>query len=108
MKQPASHIPIVIVSYRNPDDVLECLCALQGMAAEPAFDVYICENGGSAAFDALVSAITKVDGPCLDAPSMETVCGPMPRFARVQCLKLLNSEAGVVVAEAKENFGYAG
>jgi hypothetical protein len=48
----ANHIPNIIVSYRNPPDVRECLQALQNSAEDPAFDIYFCENGGPTAFGA--------------------------------------------------------
>jgi N-acetylglucosaminyl-diphospho-decaprenol L-rhamnosyltransferase len=103
-----SRIPIVIVSYRNPEDVVECLEALQGSAAEPAFDVHVCENGGPVAFDSLISALTKVDGPCAGAVPLKIPSELMPCFLRVQYLRFRGRDARVLVAEAGENFGYAG
>ena len=60
----AKNIPIVIVAYRNPKDVTECLEALQRSASDPEFDAYICENGGATAFGTLVSAVAGAGGPC--------------------------------------------
>ena len=42
------HVVIAIVSFRNPDDVAECLAALAG-SRHGDFQVVICENGGDAA-----------------------------------------------------------
>jgi N-acetylglucosaminyl-diphospho-decaprenol L-rhamnosyltransferase len=98
----AIRIPIIIVSYRNPTDVVGCLKALQKSAEDPAFDVYICENGGAAAFDELLSALVNADGLCEHGPMRE----PMPQFVRVQSLRLCGREAEVAIAEAEENLGY--
>jgi GT2 family glycosyltransferase len=103
-----THIPIVVVSYRNPADVAECLEALRGLAAEPAFDVYICENGGATAFDSLVSVLSRADGPCTADTALMPLCEEMSRFVRVQCLELRSRDVRVLTAEARENFGYAG
>lgn len=43
---------VVIVGFRNADDVLACLNALDRQSC-PAFQVVICENGGADAFVAL-------------------------------------------------------
>jgi GT2 family glycosyltransferase len=43
------HVAIAIVSFRNPDDVVECLAALAAMT-HADFEVVVCENGGVSAF----------------------------------------------------------
>jgi GT2 family glycosyltransferase len=101
-------IPIIIVGYRNPEDVTECLEALGKSEADPPFDIYICENGGSSAFEALVASLSAVLGPCDGDPSRESGWGKSPRFARVHSLRLRGRDARVLVAEANENLGYAG
>src|SRR5579864_5839425 len=103
----ATPIPIIIVGYRNPEDVTECLEALRGSAADPVFDIYVCENGGSSAFDALVASLTAAVGPCQSDPSLQFSAGMSPRFARIQPLRLRGRDARVFVAEATENLGYA-
>ena len=42
--------PIIIVSYRTPFDMAQCIAALDHNVAQP-FEVYVCENGGAAAWD---------------------------------------------------------
>src|SRR4051812_44691241 len=37
-------IAILIVGFRNSEDILSCLAALSRMECEAAFDVFICEN----------------------------------------------------------------
>jgi GT2 family glycosyltransferase len=46
------HVAVCIVSFRNPEDVADCLAAL-AEADHRDFEVVICENGGAAAFAAL-------------------------------------------------------
>jgi N-acetylglucosaminyl-diphospho-decaprenol L-rhamnosyltransferase len=103
-----ANIPIVIVSYRNISDVEECLFALQRMAAVPAFDVYICENGGCDAFGALIPALIQADGPCIEAPASREFWEQGPDFVRVRHLAMRDRDAGVSIAAARENLGYAG
>lgn len=50
------HVAVVIVSYRNPLDVVACLKALSG-SRHHDFEVVVCENGGQIAYEALVAAI---------------------------------------------------
>lgn len=49
------HVSIAIVGYRNLGDILRCLSALE-RSTHQDFEVIVCENGGSAAFDALRAA----------------------------------------------------
>jgi GT2 family glycosyltransferase len=48
------HVAVAIVGYRNPEDVANCLEAL-ATSRHADFEVIVCENGGSAAFDALAA-----------------------------------------------------
>jgi hypothetical protein len=50
------HVAVAIVSFRNPDDVTDCLSAL-AVAQHRDFEVVICENGGEAAFAELRARI---------------------------------------------------
>ncbi|ODP36473.1 glycosyltransferase family 2 protein [Sphingomonas turrisvirgatae] len=49
-------IAVCIVSFRDPEQIVTCLDAL-GQSDFAEFEVVICENGGEAAFDALVAAL---------------------------------------------------
>jgi N-acetylglucosaminyl-diphospho-decaprenol L-rhamnosyltransferase len=102
------NIPIIIVGYRNARDVAECLEALQRSESEPPFDVYICENGGASAFDTLILSVSGRDGPCDPESVPETITDDMPRFVRLRRFQLRGRLERVLVAEAKENLGYAG
>ena len=48
------HGSVAIVGYRNPDDIVRCLGALQ-QSTHPDFEVIICENGGPVAYAALIA-----------------------------------------------------
>jgi GT2 family glycosyltransferase len=46
------HVAVVIVGFRNPEDVVGCLAAL-GRSHYRDFEVVVCENGGAESFAAL-------------------------------------------------------
>lgn len=100
-------IPVLIVAFRNAPDVSRCLRALARLAATPAFAVFVCENGGAAAYDAMLAALTAPDGPC----AFEVATEPPPRLCRATRLLLRRDGAPPVrvhVGEARGNLGYAG
>ncbi|MBW8812416.1 MAG: glycosyltransferase family 2 protein [Caulobacterales bacterium] len=43
------HVAVLIVGYRNPDDIVRCLAALSA-STHADFSVFVCENGGPEAF----------------------------------------------------------
>ncbi len=102
-------IPVLIVAFRNAEDVERCLRALALLDAEPHFAVQICENGGPAAYDALLAHLTAAGGAC--AADAEAIALP-PRFRRGVRLSLRRephrAAVGVILGEAHENYGYAG
>lgn len=53
------HVAVVIVSYRNPDDVARCVDAL-GRSTHQSFDVVICENGGEEAARTMIAAVPAI------------------------------------------------
>jgi N-acetylglucosaminyl-diphospho-decaprenol L-rhamnosyltransferase len=99
-------VPIVIVGFRNSDDVVKCLAALDRQRNAPQFGVFICENGGTGAFDAVLAALTEPGGPCAGPPGAIPLAGP--QFVRNVRLALADSKAPVIVAEAESNLGFAG
>lgn len=50
------HVAVCIVAFRNTDDIVGCLAAL-GASNHRDFEVVICENGGEAAFQALLACL---------------------------------------------------
>jgi hypothetical protein len=102
-------IPIIIVAFRNPRDIILCLQSLSRLTPPPAFSIHICENGGGPAFDALVGALTAPLGPCRPDPTGASE--PPPRMRRVRHLRFTRETAAsvpILIGEARENLGYAG
>jgi GT2 family glycosyltransferase len=99
-------IPIVIVTFRNHDDVVECLESLGKSKADPPFDVYLCENGGDQAFAVLSERLLATGGPC--------ICGGDPAPCRIDEFRAVNSctlrgtNARVFIGNAGDNLGYGG
>jgi N-acetylglucosaminyl-diphospho-decaprenol L-rhamnosyltransferase len=50
------HVAVLIVGYRNADDISQCVTSL-AKSTYRDFEIVICENGGDAAFAALQSTI---------------------------------------------------
>ena len=98
--------PIIIVSYRTPDDVAACLFSLDALQPESAVSAHICENGGAAEWENLNTALLQPNGPCL--ADNEIPISLKHDFRRVARLRLRRSGRIVLVGEAKKNLGYAG
>lgn len=101
-----ARVPVVIVGYRNPRDIVNCLAALASGAAEPSFAVFICENGGALAFDDLLDALSTAQSPC-SGLAMATPSMPH-EFARIFRGRLGADGPWIHVGEAGHNLGYAG
>lgn len=99
-------VPVVIIGFRTPEDIRDCLAALAKADRSPTFGVIICENGGPAAFELLLETLLGSDGPCQDSP--RTAVPAAGHFLRTKRLNLGPSGPAVLVGEASENLGYAG
>ena len=106
---------VVIVGFRNASDIRDCLAALANCGDNPQFTVLICENGGSAAFSSLVSALIAPDGPCATAGATilteverRLICTPETKIIAGSRLQLGNTGVPVLIGQASENLGYAG
>jgi hypothetical protein len=81
-------VPIIIVGFGHSDDIVKCLRAVAIQRRCPKFEVFICENGGPAAYDALIETLTEKGAPCdggvepLDPASNEFVRACMSATAR--------------------------
>ncbi|MGY3469111.1 hypothetical protein ACVW0I_005982 [Bradyrhizobium sp. LM6.11] len=85
----AFEVAVLIVGYRNPQDIVDCLLALSRATASPAFDIFICENGGHDAYNRLVGALIGKGGPCVRGQSPGTgIDCDTNRFTDVQHLAL--------------------
>ena len=99
-------IPIVVVGFGNAADIVKCLTAVGEQRGSPKIGVFICENGGAGAFDALIEALSGSGGPC--AGEAERIEVDATVFLRVRRLRLAGAGVPVFVAEASENLGFPG
>jgi GT2 family glycosyltransferase len=103
-------VAILIVGFRNPHDVLECISALALSSHEPAFDIFICENGGIEAFHRLCDALVSPHAPCIPIGS-ELPNDPLSasgRLVKIECVALKHRVSRVWIGCAEHNLGYAG
>lgn len=99
-------IPIVIVGFGNAPDIVKCLTAIGGQRGCPKTGVFICENGGAKAFDALIAALSSAGGPC--AGDAENADLNAPVFLRIRRFRLAGGDVPVFVGQPKENLGFPG
>jgi N-acetylglucosaminyl-diphospho-decaprenol L-rhamnosyltransferase len=105
--QAGYRVAILIVGFRNPQDVSACLTALSSTVAQPSFDIFICENGGGDWFEKLHTMLVSPQGPCsvtLDDP----LISPSDRLLDVRRLALNGRSSRVWIGCAAQNLGYAG
>jgi hypothetical protein len=96
-------IPIIIVGYRNPEDIAECLDALHAAQPEPAFDVYICENGGPHAYQKLRETLAER----LQESPVTAAAAAAP-LLHIESFRSRERDMRIWIGEANENLGYAG
>ena len=105
-----AEVVILIVGYRNAEDIGDCLRALSRSNSRPTFDVYIAENGGAAGMDALIALLDAGDPAWTKADNAAPPVAP-DHGSRLRNYRLAGREdcTGYVhVAKSSENFGYAG
>jgi N-acetylglucosaminyl-diphospho-decaprenol L-rhamnosyltransferase len=98
--------PVIIVGFCNPLDVIECLGALRLSIREAPLVVFICENGGKLAFDALLESLSGTASPC--SRLTLTTLPVNNEFQRIYVGCLGADGPTVYIGEAAENLGYAG
>jgi GT2 family glycosyltransferase len=98
-------VAVLIVGFRNPLDLTTCLTALSLATLEPAFDVFICENGGMHSYQTLLHKLLDAQGPCqlTDGPKISS-----SGFTETQRLRFRTRPSNVWVGCASGNLGYAG
>jgi GT2 family glycosyltransferase len=101
-------VPVLIVGYGNADDVVRCLTALGHARSTPAFEIFICENGGPLAYARLFAALTADIGPCRDVGDDLGLDTPMLAARRLLSLDGEANDIRVHLGQATENLGYAG
>ncbi len=99
---------ILIVAYRNSADMVACLTALRDLLPFPAFEIFVCENGGAEAYQDLVTSLTAANGPCQVTAEQDELDTPL-LARRLLCRLKAGADAPMVhLGEAKQNLGYAG
>ena len=103
-------VAVIIVGFKNSDDIVLCLRSLRRLEPYPTFDVFIAENGGPEGLRALLAALTGGDVGCVPLPSATgpvaaRQTGPLHVFA---LQREDGDEARVYVARMEGNLGYAG
>src|ERR1700730_14820663 len=108
--QHCYEVAVLIVGYRNADDVSACLAALNLAAPAPNFDVFICENGGAEAFEQLSGRLLESKGPCdrLPAGAEVSLTARSEKFLEVKAFTLKSRFSRVFLGHAARNLGYAG
>ena len=101
---------VIIVTYCNNMDITECLEAISDQAGSGDLGVFVVENGGPAAFDALAETLAAPGGPCIEAASSKLANLASPGGCHLRCVELVTRRGDwpVAVAEAPENLGYGG
>ena len=99
-------IPIVIVGFGNAADIVKCLTAIGKQRGCPRIGVFICENGGANAFDALIKALSSSGGPC--AGDTENADLEARIFLRIRRLRLAGVDIPVFIGQPKGNLGFPG
>jgi N-acetylglucosaminyl-diphospho-decaprenol L-rhamnosyltransferase len=101
---------VIIVTYCNNVDITECLEAIIDQSGNGDLGVFVVENGGPAAFDALAETLTAPGGPCIEAASSKLGNLARPGGCHLRCVELVTCRGyrPVAVAEAPENLGYGG
>jgi N-acetylglucosaminyl-diphospho-decaprenol L-rhamnosyltransferase len=107
--QRCHEVAIVIVGYGNAEDISGCLAALGVAEATPSFDVFVCENGGAAAYEQLIARLVEPHGPCVPRPADAEVELTLPsdKFIEVSSFALKTRFSRVFLAHAAQNLGYA-
>jgi len=104
-------VVIIIVGFRNEGDIVGCLQALAGVVQRSACEIFIAENGGAQAMNALIAALEADKALCQATPDQDLPI-ESTRIVRRRLFELVASDgersALVHLAEMAENFGYAG
>jgi GT2 family glycosyltransferase len=109
MIERAAEIAIIIVGFRNANDIKACLSALLISSLTPEFDVFIAENGGLRSYQDLLRQLVDPQGPCtLIQPEGARRELRSDRFIRVQQLEFKTRSSRIFIGCAAENLGYAG
>ena len=108
MSTASVKLAVIIVSYCNADDVDRCLRSL-ARSDWGSFEVFICENGGEAAYGRLLAALVGPDRTLQrTSDEADALDQPQRRLASVTKCRFQNRANVVRVGLATENLGYGG
>ena len=108
MSSASIKLAVIIVSYCNADDVDRCLKSL-ARSNWDQFEVFICENGGEAAYRRLLAALVGPDRTLQrTSDGANTLDQPQKRLASVTKCRFQNRANVVRVGLGIENLGYGG
>lgn len=101
-------LAVLIVAYRNPDDVDRCLKSL-AQSDWQEFEVFVCENGGREAFELLVAAVVGRHRTLQRIEDeLDTLDKPVGRLAAVTKCRFQSRANVVRLGLAVDNLGYGG
>lgn len=104
-----AEVVILIVGYKNADDIARCLEALSRASQNPQFDILICENGDFKNYQILVRRLVAEGGCCAVVDNGNELGETMPSsFVAIQRLELISNRTKVIIGCANENLGYGG
>jgi N-acetylglucosaminyl-diphospho-decaprenol L-rhamnosyltransferase len=108
MTSDRSRLVVLIVAYRNPDDVDRCLKSL-AHSDWGEFEVFICENGGKEAFERLLTAVAGVDRTLqVIRDELDVLDKPAGRLQDVAKCRFQSRTNVVRIGLATDNLGYGG
>ncbi|MBN9600167.1 MAG: glycosyltransferase family 2 protein [Afipia sp.] len=109
MTADCAKLAVLIVAYRNPSDVERCLKSL-ARSRWTDFEVFVCENGGRAAFARLQDVLAGPGGALRRiAGAADALDMPAGRLAEVVTCRLDGGGNNVVrLGLAIDNLGYGG
>jgi N-acetylglucosaminyl-diphospho-decaprenol L-rhamnosyltransferase len=101
-------LAVIIVSYRNADDIDRCLKSL-ARSDWDQFEIFICENGGEAAYEKLLAALVGSDRTLQRiTDGSGALDQPQKRLTSVAKCQFHDRENIVRIGLAIENLGYGG
>ena len=112
MTSDCDRVGVIIVGFRNADEVRQCIAALARSTVDN-FDIFVCENGGRAHFRELCKALIGSNlvlrqgfdqniSPSSSQPIDKTQFGDLVSY------RLRETGISLFILEAIENLGYAG
>jgi N-acetylglucosaminyl-diphospho-decaprenol L-rhamnosyltransferase len=107
----SDRVAVIIVGFRNADDVRECVAALSRSTLQN-FDIFVCENGGAAAFQDLCESFSHDNIVVAHNPTSDVLFYSRSRaekeFVRLGSYRVREKAISLLIAEVGQNLGYAG